>query len=39
MQKNKKKHKFVRLSRVRAYLLLKTIKNKLREQEKKALPR
>ena len=32
----KKPHKLFRLSRVRAYLLIKSIKKKLRTEEKKA---
>ena len=32
----KKQHKFIRLSKVRAYLLLKNIKKQLKEQERKA---
>jgi len=32
---SKKPHKFVRISKVRAYLLIKAIKRQLRELEKK----
>jgi hypothetical protein len=35
-QKDKKVHRFFRLTRIQAYLLIKSIKRQLREQEKKA---
>lgn len=33
--RDKKQHRLIRLSKVRAYLLIKTIKRKLKEQEKR----
>ena len=34
----RKKHRFVRLSKVRAYLLIKSIKRQLKSQERKLSP-